>query len=54
MVKFFFYSSEIFKLFIDSSLAPGNKMQAVKELDKKRGSRAADQYEEDMTPAPVQ
>jgi integrase len=34
-------------------LAPGNKMQAVKELDKKRGARAEDQYET-STPMPVQ
>jgi integrase len=34
-------------------LAPGNKMQAVKELDKKRDSRAKDQSET-STPMPVQ
>jgi integrase len=34
-------------------LAPGNKMQAVKELDKKRGSHAANQSETN-TPMPVQ
>jgi integrase len=34
-------------------LAPGNKMQAVKELDKKRGARAEDQSETSML-MPVQ
>jgi integrase len=34
-------------------LAPGNKMQAVKELDKKRGSRNANQSETNM-PVPAQ
>jgi site-specific recombinase XerD len=33
-------------------LAPGNKMQAVKELDKKRGSRIEDQSETNM-PVPT-
>jgi hypothetical protein len=34
-------------------LAPGNKMQAVKELDKKRDLRSANQSETNM-PMPVQ
>jgi site-specific recombinase XerD len=34
-------------------LAPGNKMQAVKELDKKRDSHGANQSETNM-PAPIQ